>query len=127
MELNLRFPAIDQVVIKLIDDEYDNDIEELAFISPLVEADLRDIQWYLETYAAQYTADVDDQRAQRVAEKLPQWGQALFNAVFRDRSAQRLFNRFCACQLMPKNASASTILLCQPFFFDPQPLCPEDA
>ena len=94
MELNLRFPEIDQVVVKLIDDEYDNDLEELEFISPLVEADLKDIQWYLETYAAQYTADVDDQRAKRIAKKLPQWGRDLFDAVFSSRAALRLFDRF---------------------------------
>ncbi len=94
MELNLRFPETDQLVVKLIDDEYDNDLEELVFISPLVEADLRDIQWYLETYAAQYTADVDDQRARRIAEKLPQWGRDLFDAVFSSRAALRLFDRF---------------------------------
>ena len=109
MELNLRFPAIDQVVIRLIDDEDNNDLEELKFISPLVEADLKNIQWYLETYAAQYTADVDDQRAQRVAEQLPKWGQALFNAVFRDRPTQRLFNNFQDCEEEDKLLTISTI------------------
>ena len=94
MELNLHFTKTDQVVVKLIGDEYDNDLEELEFISPLVEADLRDIQWYLETYAAQYTADVDDQRAQRIAEKLPQWGRDLFDTVFSSHAALRLFDQF---------------------------------
>ncbi len=90
MELNLRFPEIDRVVIKFDD----NETEALDFVSPISNADLKDIQWYLETYAAGYTADVDDQRAQRIANQLPQWGTALFNAVFDRRAAQRLFNSF---------------------------------
>ncbi len=90
MELNLRFPEIDRVVIKFDD----NETEALEFVSPIAEADLKDIQWYLETYAAGYTADVDDQRAQRIANQLPQWGTALFDAVFSHRAAQRLFNDF---------------------------------
>ncbi|MEM9272541.1 MAG: CHAT domain-containing protein [Cyanobacteria bacterium P01_F01_bin.143] len=90
MELNLRFPTTNQVIVKLDD----NETEALEFISPIVEADLKDIQWYLETYAAQYTADVDDQRAKRIAAKLPEWGAALFDAVFNHRAAQRLFNNF---------------------------------
>lgn len=114
MELNLRFREIDQVVIKLIDDEYDSDLEELEFVSPLVEADLKEIQWYLEIYAAQYTADVDDQRAQRIAEKLPQWGDDLFDAVFEDRAASRLFDRFQDCddegKLLTINTSYPAIL-----------------
>ncbi len=90
MELNLRFPKVNQVVIKFDD----NETEALEFVSPISEADLKDIQWYLETYAAQYTTDVDDKRAQRIAEQLPEWGEALFDAVFSDRAAQRLFNSF---------------------------------
>ncbi len=90
MELNLRFPEIDRVVIKFDD----NETEALEFVSPIAEADLKDIQWYLETYAAGYTADVDDRRAQRIANQLPQWGKALFDAVFDHRAAQRLFNDF---------------------------------
>ena len=41
-----------------------------------------------------YAADVDDSRAERIVAKLKIWGQALFQAVFRDRSAERLFNEF---------------------------------
>ncbi|ELS01456.1 NB-ARC domain-containing protein [Xenococcus sp. PCC 7305] len=90
MELNLRFPEIDQVIVKFDG----NETKAREFISPIKGAALKDIQWYLETYAAQYTADVDDQRAQRIAEELPLWGEALFDAVFCDRAAQRLFNDF---------------------------------
>ena len=87
MELNLRFPATNQVIVKFDD----NETEALEFISPIAEADLKDIQWYLETYAAQYTADVDDQRAQRIEAKLPEWGSALFDAVFSTDEAKQIF------------------------------------
>jgi hypothetical protein len=46
------------------------------------------------TYPVQYAADVDDSRAERIVAKLKVWGQGLFNAVFRDRAAERLFNTF---------------------------------
>lgn len=53
------------------------------------------MQWYLEVYAAQYTADVDDKRAKEIAAKLPGWGAALWRAVVgNDIKAQHLFDRF---------------------------------
>jgi hypothetical protein len=45
-------------------------------------------------YSAQYTTDVDDARAQRIESSLKPWGEELFDAVFSDRTAQRLFNDF---------------------------------
>jgi tetratricopeptide (TPR) repeat protein len=90
MELNLRFPEINQVIIKLDEQE----TERLPFTSPLSAEDQEDIRWYLETYAAYYTTDVDDARAKEIADKLLQWGEALFNAVFQPRTAQRIFNDF---------------------------------
>ena len=90
VELNLRFPQINQVIVKFDDDETDT----LDFESPLREEDQKDIRWYLEVYAVQYTTEVDDERANKIADKLPQWGADLFNAVFHSRAAQRLFNDF---------------------------------
>ncbi|MBE8986588.1 CHAT domain-containing protein [Nostoc sp. LEGE 12450] len=90
MELNLRFPENNQVIVKFDEQETDR----LAFASPLNAADREEIRWYLETYAAHYTTDVDDKQAKGIAEKLQQWGKDLFNAVFQDRAAQRLFNDF---------------------------------
>lgn len=90
MELNLRFPENHQVIVK-----FDGqDTERLDFASPLSAADREEIRWYLETYAAHYTTDVDDKRAEGIAKKFRQWGEALFNAVFQNRTAQRLFNYF---------------------------------
>jgi tetratricopeptide (TPR) repeat protein len=48
----------------------------------------------LEVYGISYTTNVDDERAERISNKLPQWGADLFNAVFSNRAAQRIFNDF---------------------------------
>jgi tetratricopeptide (TPR) repeat protein len=91
LELNLRFPTPEQVIVRLGDDES----ELLPFRGPLTEPDQQDLHWYLEVYATQYAADVDDERAQRIAAKLPGWGVALLTAVLgQDIKARRLFDRF---------------------------------
>ncbi|KAB8317192.1 tetratricopeptide repeat protein [Tolypothrix campylonemoides VB511288] len=90
MELNLRFPEINQVIIKLDEQE----TERLPFTSPVSAEDQENIRWYLETYATHYTTNVDDARAKQIGDKLPQWGEDLFNAVFQPRTAQRIFNDF---------------------------------
>ncbi|MCP4347476.1 MAG: tetratricopeptide repeat protein [Desulfobacterales bacterium] len=89
-ELNLRFPDANHVIVKFDDDETGS----LDFASPINDEDRKDIRWYLEVYASSYTTDADDERAGRIAGKLPQWGSALFDAAFGNRAAQRLFNRF---------------------------------
>ncbi|BAY91818.1 MULTISPECIES: tetratricopeptide repeat protein [unclassified Tolypothrix] len=90
MELNLRFPEINQVIVRLDDQETNT----LNFISPLTAEDLEDIRWYFEVYAKSYTADVDDERAKRIEDNFQQWGAGLFEAVFQNRAAQRIFNDF---------------------------------
>ena len=90
MELKLRFPENNQVIVTFDRQETD----KLDFASPLSAADREDIRWYLEIYAARYTTDVDDQRAEGIATKFRQWGEDLFNAVFQHWAAQRLFNDF---------------------------------
>jgi len=95
LELNLRFPTPEQVVVRLIEDDDHNESQSLPFRGPLAPPDQQDLQWYLEVYAAQYAADVDDDRAQRIADKLPGWGEALLAAVLGDDvKARRLFDRF---------------------------------
>ncbi len=90
VELNLRFPEINQVIVRFDENETDT----LDFESPISEEDQKNIQWYLEVYATRYTTEVDDERAKKIADKLPKWGADLFNAVFRSRAAQRMFNDF---------------------------------
>ena len=108
-ELIVRFPAVDNVIIKFDEEETDT----LHFISPLTVTDQKDIRWYLETYATHYTTDVDDKRANNIASKLPQWGEALFKSIFKDQVAQKLFNAFQnerAVRLLTISASHPTIL-----------------
>ncbi len=90
IELNLCFSDANHVIVKFDDDKTD----ALDFASPINDEDRKDIRWYLEVYASSYTTDADDKRAGRIADCLPQWGSALFDAVFGNRFAQRLFDRF---------------------------------
>jgi tetratricopeptide (TPR) repeat protein len=90
LELTLSFSSIDLVTVTLTN----RSPISIPFISPLTKADWEDIQWYVESYPTQYAADVDDSRADRIVAKLKVWGQGLFQAVFADRSAERLFNEF---------------------------------
>jgi hypothetical protein len=64
--------------------------------------DREQIRWYVETYGAQYTADPDDGEARRIAERLPEIGRALFDAVFGERAASRVFDRFQDAEDRPR-------------------------
>ena len=90
-ELNLRFPDAQHVIVRLGDDDGSS---HLAFTNPITEKDLRDIQWYVETYAAHSLGDPDDSEAQRIKEQLPVWGAKLFEAVFKEREALRRLTDF---------------------------------
>lgn len=109
-ELNLRFPDSDHVIVRY----HDRDTQALDFVAPLQASDLQDIRWYLEVYAVSYTTDVDDERANRIAERLPHWGAQLFRAVFASRTANRLFDAFQdqedAARLLTISASHPQIL-----------------
>ena len=89
-ELNLRFPRTNEVIVSFEGE----DSGTLPFTDPLTAKDRKDIQWYLEVYGAHSLGDPDDTEAARIAAQLPVWGKALFDAVFGDRAAQRLFNAF---------------------------------
>src|SRR5262249_36279814 len=91
-ELNLRFPDADHVSVRF--GHEDEGSAELPFINPMGEKDLRDIQWYVETYGAHSLGDPDDSEAKRIAGKLPEWGAKLFKTVFTEREAERRFNEF---------------------------------
>ncbi|MBK9050773.1 MAG: CHAT domain-containing protein [Chloroflexi bacterium] len=72
----------------------ENETEAFPFTNPLSDKDLGQIRWYLEKYY-DWPTDIDDERARGIAGQLPQWGQALFNAVFQQSAnAMRLFDRF---------------------------------
>ena len=91
-ELNLRFPDANHVIVRHgLDDEGS---AQLPFAIPLFEKDLRDIQWYVETYGAHSLGDPDDSEAKRIEAQLPAWGKALFKSVFSEPEALRRFNSF---------------------------------
>ncbi|NEP18672.1 MAG: tetratricopeptide repeat protein, partial [Leptolyngbya sp. SIO4C1] len=90
LALNLVFPDPDHVIIQ----SGTGFTQPLDFSIPLKAQALNDIRWYLEVYSAQYTADVDDDRAARIEANLPQWGTELFNAVLGQFAAQTAFSQF---------------------------------
>jgi hypothetical protein len=81
LELSLRFPDPTHVMVQLTEDGESTDTEAIPFQSPLQVADQWDLQWYLEVYPTHYTTEVDDAQAARIADRLPDWGAALFTAV----------------------------------------------
>jgi tetratricopeptide (TPR) repeat protein len=90
LELLLNFSDANQLTVSF-DGESSGAID---FQSSITAAELQDVRWYLETYGAQYTADVDDDRADRIAVSLKKIGTQLFAAAFGERSAIRLFDQF---------------------------------
>jgi hypothetical protein len=94
LELIVLFPDPTHVIVRLTEDGESTDTDALPFQSPLQAADQRDLQWYLEVYPTYYTTEVDDAQAARIADRLPEWGAALFTAVFAAPDASRLVYRF---------------------------------
>ncbi len=90
LELILNFAAIDLVTVTLTN----RSPITIPFTSPFTKTDWEDIQRYLEKYPVQYGFDLDDRWAAGMVKELKLKGQKLFQAVFADRSAERLFNEF---------------------------------
>lgn len=90
IELILSFSDTNQLTVTF-DGESSSPI---AFENPITAGELEDVRWYLETYGAQYMADVDDDRARRIAISLKKIGTRLFEAAFGERAAIRLFDQF---------------------------------
>jgi len=93
LELNLQFPDPDHVVVSLKGED-DETGEPQSFVRPIGEDAQQELQWYFETYPVRYTTEIDDARAASIADRLPEWGVALFEAVFASPEARRLFTRF---------------------------------
>jgi len=94
IELRLTFPDSTHVMVSISGDspEYS---QPAVFVSPITDKDLAELRWYVEDYGTTYAAEPDDARADAVRDKLPEWGAALFAAVFdSDRKAAKLFDRF---------------------------------
>jgi tetratricopeptide (TPR) repeat protein len=86
-ELIVRFATLDRVVVT-----FDGVEAEVPFVSPLSEEDLAELRWYLESYTASYTADIDDGRAQRLKDQLKNWGEALYRSVFQGDTIERFID-----------------------------------
>jgi len=92
IELNLRFPDADSVIVRL--GAEDDGTRRIPFLNPLTEKDSRELRWYVEAYGAYSLGDPDDQGARRIAYRLPELGMALFRAVFDDREAASRIREF---------------------------------
>ena len=89
-ELSLHFSSKTEVNVSFDGTESGT----LSFTNPVTEKDRSDIRWYVETYGSASLADPDDQEARRIEARLPEIDKALFDAVFDNRAAQRVFDRF---------------------------------
>ncbi len=63
--------------------------QDFIFTAPLGPIETGDLQWYLEKYYI-WAAGPFKERAANVEAKLPQWGQALYNAVFSNQAKNAL-------------------------------------
>jgi hypothetical protein len=81
-ELGLRFPDPGTVVVRLDQDGGFDETPAQTFEAPLGPEAQEEPRWYLEVYPVQYTTEIDDEHAARVADRLKEWGAALFQAVF---------------------------------------------
>jgi hypothetical protein len=93
-ELGLRFDDPAHVVVFLNEDGRIQSAAAQTFSGPIDRAAQRDLRWYLEVYPVHYMTELDDARAAEIGQRIKEWGQALFYAVFADRVTQRLFDRF---------------------------------
>jgi tetratricopeptide (TPR) repeat protein len=92
-ELILNFAAANQLTVSFAGESSGT----IAFQSPFSEADLQEVRWYLEQYAAQYGTEIEDDRAARVTVRLKQWGTELYRRAVMadpDGGAARLFAAF---------------------------------
>jgi len=69
------------------------DAGPFPFASPLEANDLGELRWYLESYP-RWPVGPDVKRATRLEHRLKAWGAALFQAVFSNLQALRLWQQF---------------------------------
>jgi len=96
LELNVNFSDYPYITVNLGGGDYElEQTKPFEFTSPISEADRKRVTWYLEKYANQYGADIDDKGAKQVVRQLPILGKALFDSVFdKDDKAKDLFKTF---------------------------------
>jgi len=89
-ELNIDFRSVNTFVVHF----GGSSSELLNFAIAFEDKEQKAIKWYFEVYATSYTTKVDDDQAQSVVDKLPVWGTRLFEAVFSNHVARRLYEEF---------------------------------
>lgn len=95
---------------------------------PLDSGELADLRWYLEDYL-QMPFGVYEQRGQRIAERLPEWGQAMFASLFGQGPGRDAYlavrTRGAAAELVVRSTDPSWMSLPWELLHDPalpQPL-----
>ncbi|MFD0745884.1 tetratricopeptide repeat protein [Phytohabitans flavus] len=85
--------AVDEVSVSTyVDSQQPQAVGAPAALSPPLDAEaLRELRWYLEEYLLAPFAVYED-RGRRIADRLPEWGHALFNAVFGGGSAREAYD-----------------------------------
>ena len=101
-ELSLRFERVDKTLpfdapVPVTVHFAGADTETFNFLNPLTDKALAELRWYLERYWFWPTGP-DYDRAQTLEKGLREIGSALFEAVFKQASATRLFERFDAAR-----------------------------
>jgi tetratricopeptide (TPR) repeat protein len=95
--------------------------EPVAFASPFAAAEREELRWYLEDYLIAPFA-VYEQTGQAISAKLPEWGRALFEAVFGAGKPGRdayLQSREGACELVLRSHSPAFLSLPWELLQDP--------
>ncbi len=94
----------------------------VALTRPLDSGELADLRWYLEDYL-RVPFGVYEQRGPRIAERLPEWGQAMFAALFGQgpgRDAYRAVRtRDTAAELVVRSTDPSWLSLPWELLHDP--------
>ena len=94
LELRLRITELEERFLAHVSlPKLGIDATPSAFSSPLDDDDLKELRWYLEQYP-RWPAGPDVQRAQRIERQMEYWGRALFDAVFSDATAARVWQLF---------------------------------
>ena len=75
-ELALEFDDPTHVSVTLTEGRRVQRAKAQEFVAPLGAEAQRDLQWYFEVYPVQYTTEIDDERASRIAERIPTLGRS---------------------------------------------------
>ncbi|ANZ36014.1 hypothetical protein BBK82_07975 [Lentzea guizhouensis] len=94
----------------------------VALTTPLDSGELADLRWYLEDYL-RVPFGIYEQRGLRIAERLPEWGQAMFAALFGQGPGREAYlavrTRDTAAELVVRSTDPSWLSLPWELLHDP--------